>query len=54
MEPCNITIITLTMISVMEIIARKEVNEISKIKKWILIYGRRKTGKTFLVENFLK
>lgn len=37
----------------MMIIERSEVNEIKKIKKWLLIYGRRKTGKTFLVENFL-
>lgn len=37
----------------MMIIDRTEVNEIKKIKKWLLIYGRRKTGKTFLVENFL-
>lgn len=35
------------------IIERKEVDEIKKIKKWLLVYGRRKTGKTFLVENFL-
>ena len=38
----------------MMIIERIEVDEIKKIKKWLLIYGRRKTGKTFLVENFLK
>jgi hypothetical protein len=36
------------------IIERKEVNEIEKINKWILIFGRRKTGKTYLVEKFLK
>ena len=40
-------------IILMMIIDRTEVNEIKKIKKWLLIYGRRKTGKTFLVENFL-
>jgi hypothetical protein len=30
--------------------------EIKKIKKgnWLLVYGRRKTGKTYLVENFTK
>ncbi len=38
----------------MMIIERSETDDIKKIKKWILIYGRRKTGKTFLVENFLK
>ncbi len=37
----------------MMIIQRSEINEIKKIKKWLLIYGRRKTGKTFLVQNFL-
>ena len=41
-------------IILMMIIERIEVDEIKKIKKWLLIYGRRKTGKTFLVENFLK
>ncbi|HIE13675.1 TPA: hypothetical protein EYP70_00210 [Candidatus Bathyarchaeota archaeon] len=35
------------------IIERKEIRELKEINKWILIYGRRKTGKTFLVENFL-
>lgn len=35
------------------IIKRKEVEDIKPIKKWLLIFGRRKTGKTFLVENFL-
>ncbi len=35
------------------IIRRKEVEDIKLIKKWLLIFGRRKTGKTFLVENFL-
>jgi len=35
------------------IVARKEVAGIKAIKKWLLIFGRRKTGKTFLVENFL-
>ncbi|MEW6063008.1 MAG: AAA family ATPase [Nanoarchaeota archaeon] len=36
------------------IILRKEAKQIRNINKWILLYGRRKTGKTFLVKNFLK
>ena len=36
-----------------EIIYRDEADEIKKIKGWILIYGRRKVGKTFLIKNFL-
>lgn len=32
----------------------KEVKRISETRKWILVYGRRKTGKSFLVENFIK
>ena len=35
------------------IVKRKEVEAIKPIKKWLLVFGRRKTGKTFLVENFL-
>lgn len=31
-----------------------EIKRINEIKKWSLIYGRRKTGKTFLVNNFIK
>lgn len=31
-----------------------EAQRISQSKKWALIYGRRKTGKTFLVNNFVK
>ena len=31
-----------------------EIEKINKINKWLLIYGRRKTGKTFLVNNFIK
>lgn len=31
-----------------------EIRKIKEIPKWILIYGRRKTGKTFLVRNFIK
>jgi hypothetical protein len=37
----------------MMIIERKEAGDLRAIKKWLLVYGRRKTGKTFLVENFL-
>ncbi len=36
------------------IIERSEVKEIQKVPKWIFIFGRRKTGKTFLVKNFIK
>lgn len=36
------------------IIQREEEKELEKINKWVLIYGRRKTGKTFLVRKFLK
>ena len=36
------------------IIPRHEVRNINAIKKWLLIYGRRKTGKTFLIRHFLK
>ncbi|MCX9085401.1 MAG: AAA family ATPase [Candidatus Methanoperedens sp.] len=37
-----------------EIIYRDESDEIKKINGWILIYGRRKVGKTFLIKNFLE
>lgn len=37
------------------IIERPElVKRIQKLGKWALVYGRRKTGKTFIVRNFLK
>jgi AAA+ ATPase superfamily predicted ATPase len=36
-----------------EIIRRDEKDEIKKIPGWVLIYGRRKVGKTFLIRNFL-
>jgi AAA+ ATPase superfamily predicted ATPase len=36
------------------IIKRKEAEYINNINKWILLYGRRKTGKTFLVKNFVR
>ncbi len=42
------------VIILMMIIERSEVEDIKRIKKWLLIFGRRKTGKTFLVENFLE
>ncbi len=32
----------------------EETSRIRDIKKWVLVYGRRKTGKTFLVTNFIK
>jgi len=38
----------------MIIIARKEAETINKSKKSVFLYGRRKTGKTFLVKNFVK
>lgn len=38
----------------MMIIERSETDDIKKIKKWLLLFGRRKTGKTFLVKKFLK
>ncbi len=34
-------------------INREETNETKKLKGWILLYGRRKVGKTFLIKNFL-
>ena len=37
-----------------EIIYRDESDEIKKLNGWILIYGRRKVGKTFLIKNFLE
>ncbi|MEM3399907.1 MAG: AAA family ATPase [Candidatus Micrarchaeia archaeon] len=37
----------------MIIIRREEAQLINKIPKWVLLYGRRKTGKTFLVKNFV-
>jgi hypothetical protein len=39
----------------MMIIERKdEVTRVQDLKKWTLVYGRRKTGKTFLVTNFIR
>ncbi|MEA3559322.1 MAG: AAA family ATPase [Candidatus Thermoplasmatota archaeon] len=34
-------------------IPRKEINDIQSTQGWLLIYGRRKTGKTFLLRNFI-
>lgn len=31
----------------------KEEADVKTMKKWTLVYGRRKTGKSFLVENFI-
>lgn len=45
-----IPVIMVTLITV----PRKEVKNVKKLKGWILIYGRRKVGKTFLVRNFIK
>ncbi len=44
------TVIILTMI----IERPAEVKRINEVPKWTLVYGRRKTGKSFLVENFAK
>lgn len=32
----------------------QELKRINELHKWVFIYGRRKTGKTFLVQNFIK
>ena len=40
------------MIIPVKIIEKNElVNRIKNSKKWVFVYGRRKTGKTFIVEN---
>jgi hypothetical protein len=31
----------------------EEIRKLNETRKWVLVYGRRKTGKTFLVENFV-
>lgn len=36
------------------IIKRKEIKKINSLKAWTLVFGRRKTGKTFLVHNFVR
>ena len=43
-------VVILTMI----INRSREIHTINAVKKWILIYGRRKTGKTFTIRNFIK
>jgi len=51
---------TKRFISIMSIILTmiiqrpKEEEKVNSVKKWTLLYGRRKTGKTFLVRNFIK
>lgn len=42
------------IIIIMVIIKRGEAKFIDETGKWVLLYGRRKTGKTFLVKNFVK
>src|SRR3989338_2307251 len=37
----------------MVIVERAEAERLKKAKGWVLLYGRRKTGKTFLVQHFL-
>lgn len=32
----------------------KETARIEELNKWVLVYGRRKTGKTFILNNFIK
>ncbi len=46
------SIIAIILIMIIE--RPQEVKRLAEAKKWMLIYGRRKTGKTFLVERFLK
>jgi AAA+ ATPase superfamily predicted ATPase len=33
---------------------RSEAKEVSRAKGWVLVFGRRKTGKTYLLRNFTK
>jgi len=47
-------IILLMVINNLVINRPEEIKRINEIKKWSLVYGRRKTGKTFLVNNFIK
>ena len=35
-------------------VVRSELKDLKEIPGWIIVYGRRKTGKTFLLKNFLK
>ncbi|OGJ16902.1 hypothetical protein A3K73_00490 [Candidatus Pacearchaeota archaeon RBG_13_36_9] len=36
------------------IIQRKEAEQLKERKTWLFVFGRRKTGKSFLVKNFIK
>jgi len=36
------------------VVPRKEADIIKSLNEWLLIYGRRKTGKSFLVRRFIK
>ncbi len=38
----------------MDPIARTEAREIEDLPKWVLIHGRRKVGKTFILRNFIR
>ena len=42
------------MINKIIIIRNTEIRKLSELPRRILIYGRRKTGKTFLVKNYFK
>ncbi len=46
-------LITVTMVTGMAI-TRCEIEYITDHQGWVLLYGRRKVGKTFLVRNFIK
>ncbi len=50
----QIRVSIMVIILMVIIVYRKEVVKLKHIKKWCLIYGRRKTGKTFMVQHFLK
>ncbi len=43
----------MSIILIMIIPRPQELKRIQESKKWILVYGRRKTGKTFLLRNFV-
>ena len=36
------------------VITRREAKEIDRSRGWVLVYGRRKTGKTYMLKNFVK
>jgi AAA+ ATPase superfamily predicted ATPase len=42
------------MVIITMIIPREEEKRLREINKWVLVYGRRKTGTTFLVKTFLE